>query len=204
MTDHLYYQSPYSWRYASAEMRQIFSETHRRLLWRRIWVALARAQQAVGLVSAAQLADIEAHAEDVNIERALEIERTTRHDLMAEIKAFAEQCEVGGGVIHLGMHKLEENLVGQISTLPGVKDATLLPEIPPTIPEEEGEAGETSEPLAEEMIHIIKVECENSQDALVNIIAFLNERDMNLASLEILEPNLESVFLHLTGKKLRE
>jgi len=51
---------------------------------------------------------------------------------------------------------------------------------------------------------IVKIVAENSQEAVVNVISFLNEQDHPLTSLEILEPNLESVFLHLTGKKLRE
>jgi len=107
MSEYQTYQSPYSWRYASAEMRQIFSEVHRRRLWRRVWVALARAQAVAGLVSATQLADIETHAADIDIERALEIEQITRHDVMAEIKTFAEQCPVGGGVIHLGATSMD-------------------------------------------------------------------------------------------------
>ena len=107
MTDHTSYQSPFSWRYASDDMRQIFSEEHRRRLWRRVWVALARAQASVGLVSAEQLADIQAHANDIDIPRALQIEQTTRHDVMAEIKTFAEQCPVGGGVIHLGATSMD-------------------------------------------------------------------------------------------------
>ncbi len=107
MTDHSIYQSPFTWRYASDDMRQVFSETHRRLLWRRLWVALARAQAAVGLVSPEQLADIEAHAEAIDIERALQIEEVTRHDVMAEIKTFVEQCEIGGGVIHLGATSMD-------------------------------------------------------------------------------------------------
>ena len=107
MTDHTIYQSPYTWRYASDEMRQVFSEIHRRKLWRRVWVALARAQASVGLISAAQMADIESHAGDIDIERALEIERVVRHDVMAEIKTYAEQCEIGGGVIHLGATSMD-------------------------------------------------------------------------------------------------
>ncbi|NUQ37226.1 MAG: adenylosuccinate lyase [Caldilineales bacterium] len=107
MTDHTLYQSPFTWRYGCDEMRQIFSEEHRRRLWRRVWVALARAQAGAGLVSPAQLADIEAHAGQIDIERALEIERVTRHDVMAEIMTFAEQCAVGGGVIHLGATSMD-------------------------------------------------------------------------------------------------
>jgi len=107
MTDHNIYQSPFSWRYASDEMRHVFSEIHRRKLWRRVWVALARAQASIDLVSPEQLVDIEAHAESIDIERALEIEKAIRHDVMAEIKTFTEQCEIGGGVIHLGATSMD-------------------------------------------------------------------------------------------------
>ena len=99
---HNTYISPFTWRYGSPEMRQIWSETHKRRLMRRVWVALAAAQHRAGLVSVAQLDDLRRHAEDVDVKRALEIERETRHDVMAEIRAFAEQCPVGGGVIHWG------------------------------------------------------------------------------------------------------
>ena len=96
------YISPFTWRYGSAEMRSIWSETNKRRLMRRVWVALAAAQHRAGLVSAAQLDDLRRHAADVDVERALEIERETRHDVMAEIRAFAEQCPDGGGVVHWG------------------------------------------------------------------------------------------------------
>ena len=105
--DHARYQSPFAWRYGSEAMRRIFSEHHRRLLWRRVWIALARAQASVGLITPAQLADIEAHATEVDLDRSLEIEQITRHDVMAEIKAFAEQCPTGGGVIHLGATSMD-------------------------------------------------------------------------------------------------
>ncbi|MCP4417807.1 MAG: adenylosuccinate lyase, partial [Chloroflexi bacterium] len=75
---------------------------HKRRLMRQVWVALATAQQQAGLVSKAQLADLEAHAEQIDIDRALEIEKETRHDVMAEIRTFAEQCKIGGGIIHWG------------------------------------------------------------------------------------------------------
>jgi ABC-2 type transport system ATP-binding protein len=66
------------------------------------------------------------------------------------------------------------------------------------------EENETLESPQEPDYIVVKVECENGQQALVELIAFLNERDLRLVSVETLEPNLESVFLHLTGKKLRE
>lgn len=96
------YLSPSTWRYGSEEMRRIWSEEHRRRLMRQVWVALATAQQAAGLVSAEQLADLQAHIDDVDIARAQVIEQETRHDVMAEIRVYAEQCPVGGGVIHWG------------------------------------------------------------------------------------------------------
>ncbi len=99
---HETYLSPFTWRYGSAEMRALWSEAHKRRLFRQVWVALARAQHQAGLITAEQLADLRAHQDDVDIERAAEIEAEIHHDLMAEIRAFAEQCPVGGPIIHLG------------------------------------------------------------------------------------------------------
>lgn len=97
------YQSPFSIRYASGTMRTVWSETSRRRTWRRIWVAVAEAQAAAGLITAEQIDDIKAHADDVDLGRAAEIETEIGHDVMAELRAFAEQCQVGGGVLHWGM-----------------------------------------------------------------------------------------------------
>jgi adenylosuccinate lyase len=83
-------------------MRRIWSEENRRLLWRRIWVALAEVQNRFGLVSAEQLEDLRRHEGDIQLERALEIEREIGHDVMAEVRAFAELCPVGGAIIHWG------------------------------------------------------------------------------------------------------
>ena len=99
--------SPLTWRYGSSEMKEIWSERNKRLILRRVWVALAKVQNKAGLVSDEQLADLQAHAEDIDIERALEIEATIHHDLMAEIKTYAEQCKVGGGIIHLGATSMD-------------------------------------------------------------------------------------------------
>lgn len=102
MYDHSTYLSPFTWRYGSADMRRLWSEFEKRKLWRQIWAALAEAQAEAGLISREQAADVRAHVEDVDIERAHAIEAEIKHDLMAEIKAYAEQCPVGGGIIHLG------------------------------------------------------------------------------------------------------
>ena len=101
------YLSPFTWRYSSDEMRIIWSESKKRLTWRRLWVALAEVQAEFGLVSKEQVADLRAHAEQIDIERAYEIEAEIQHDLMAEVKTFAEQCPVGEGVIHLGMTSMD-------------------------------------------------------------------------------------------------
>jgi adenylosuccinate lyase len=105
--DHDTYLSPFTWRYGSPEMRALWSETHKRKLWRRIWVALAEAQQQAGLVTAEQVADLRAHMEEVDIARAQEIEAEIHHDLMAEVRAYAEQCPIGGGIIHLGATSMD-------------------------------------------------------------------------------------------------
>jgi len=94
--------SPFTWRYGSQEMRALWSQVHRRLLWRRVWVALATVQHRAGLVTPEQLADLRAHQDDVDLARAAEIEAEIHHDLMAELRTFAEQCPVGGGILHLG------------------------------------------------------------------------------------------------------
>lgn len=88
-------------------MRQLWSETRKRLLWRQIWVALAETQQGFGLVTPEQTEDLRAHMQKVDIPRALEIEAEIHHDLMAEVKTYAEQCTLGGGVIHLGATSMD-------------------------------------------------------------------------------------------------
>lgn len=105
--NHTTYISPFTWRYGSEVMRHVWSEVHKRQLLRKVWVALATAQQQAGLVTAEQVADLRAHQDDVDIPRATEIEAIIHHDLMAEVKTFAEQCPVGGGIIHLGATSMD-------------------------------------------------------------------------------------------------
>ncbi|MGE5223936.1 MAG: adenylosuccinate lyase [Omnitrophica WOR_2 bacterium] len=107
MVDFDNYSSPYSWRYASSKMRQIWSEKHKRHVWRQIWVALAEVESQYGLVSEDQLADLKAHVDQIDIPRALQIEAEIHHDLIAELKAFSEQSRAGGGVLHLGATSMD-------------------------------------------------------------------------------------------------
>ncbi|NIT53737.1 MAG: adenylosuccinate lyase, partial [candidate division Zixibacteria bacterium] len=102
MDSYEYYLSPYSWRYGSREMRHIWSEINKRRLWRKIWVALAEVQAEFGLVSNEQIVELQSQAENVDISRAFEIEEEIHHDLMAELKAFAEKAPSGGRSLHLG------------------------------------------------------------------------------------------------------
>ncbi len=101
------YVSPFTWRYGSEAMREIWSERTKRRWWRRIWVALARVQSRFGAVTEAQAADLAAHQDEVDLARSLEIEAEIHHDLMAEVRAYAAQCPVGGGIIHAGATSMD-------------------------------------------------------------------------------------------------
>ncbi len=104
---HTSFISPFTWRYGSDAMHHIWSEVHKRRLLRKVWVALAAAQQQAGLVTSKQVADLRTHQDDVDIARAAEIEAVIHHDLMAEVKTYAEQCPIGGGIIHLGATSMD-------------------------------------------------------------------------------------------------
>ncbi len=88
-------------------MRHIFSEQHKYGLWRKIWVSLAQAQHKAGLVSEEELADLQKNQDNIDIARILEIEKETKHDVVAAIKEFAEKATVGGGKIHLGLTSMD-------------------------------------------------------------------------------------------------
>jgi adenylosuccinate lyase len=102
-TDATSYQSPLSTRYASEAMRRNFSDLHRFRLWRKLWIALAEAERDLGLaITPEQVAELRAHAEDVDLEAAARHERALRHDVMAHVHAWGEQCPTARGIIHLG------------------------------------------------------------------------------------------------------
>lgn len=107
MPDFENYISPYTWRYSSPEMRQIWSEKEKRRFWRLVWAALAEVQAGYGLANQEQVSELRSHVGDVNVERSLEIESEIQHDLMAELKAFAEQCPIGGRVLHQGATSMD-------------------------------------------------------------------------------------------------
>ena len=82
------YQSPFSTRYASKEMQFLFSEDHKFRTWRRLWIALARAEQAEGLpITDEQIAELEAHKDDINYEEAVRREKECRHDVRSHVYA---------------------------------------------------------------------------------------------------------------------
>ncbi len=97
------YESPLSSRYASDEMLRLFSADKKFSTWRRLWVALARGEMELGLpVTAEQVAELEAHLDDINYDSAAQWERKLRHDVMAHIHAYGEQCPKAMPIIHLG------------------------------------------------------------------------------------------------------
>lgn len=97
------YESPFSSRYASDEMQLVFSAEKKFTTWRRLWVALARAEMKNGLpVTEEQVAELEAHVNDVNYEEAEAREKLVRHDVMSHVFAYGEQCPNAKGIIHLG------------------------------------------------------------------------------------------------------
>ncbi len=97
------YSHPLAERYASPEMQRIFSPAHRFGTWRRLWLALARAQRALGLqVSAEAIEQMEAALDDLDLKRAAEYERRFRHDVMAHVHLFGDVAPAARGGIHLG------------------------------------------------------------------------------------------------------
>jgi adenylosuccinate lyase len=97
------YENPLCKRYASAETQYVFSDDNKFSTWRRLWVALAESQRELGLdISADQIDEMKAHITGINYETAAKIETETRHDVMAHIRAYGEQCPKAKPIIHLG------------------------------------------------------------------------------------------------------
>ena len=103
MAEHNRYISPFSTRYSSDEMQYIFSDDNKFRTWRRLWIALAKAEQKQGLdITDEQIAELEAHKDDVNYEDAAAREKLVRHDVMSHVYAYGLQCPKAKGIIHLG------------------------------------------------------------------------------------------------------
>lgn len=101
MTDQ--YANPLSQRYASKEMLQIFSADNKFSTWRKLWIALASAQKELGLpITEEQIAQMQAHADDIDYEKAAAYEKTFKHDVMAHVHTFGEAAPLAKGIIHLG------------------------------------------------------------------------------------------------------
>lgn len=97
------YISPLSTRYASPEMQETFSESFKFKTWRRLWIALAKAEKELGLdITDEQIAELEAHAEDINYDVAEAREKVVRHDVMSHVYAYGQQCPKAEPIIHLG------------------------------------------------------------------------------------------------------
>lgn len=101
--NHDRYVSPFSTRYASSDMQAIFSDDHKFRTWRRLWIALAKAEQKQGLnITDEMIAELEAHADTINYEDALRREKECRHDVMSHVYAYGLQCPKAAGILHLG------------------------------------------------------------------------------------------------------
>ena len=97
------YESPFSTRYASDEMQYLFSQNMKFRTFRKLWIALARAEKKAGLdITDEQIAELEAHRDDINYDAAEAYEKKLRHDVMAHVHAYGDQCPKAKPIIHLG------------------------------------------------------------------------------------------------------
>ena len=97
------YENPLCKRYSSKEIQTIFSDDNKFSTWRKLWIALAESQRELGLeISEDQIEEMKAHIFDINYDAANRFEAETRHDVMAHIRAYGEQCPTAKPIIHLG------------------------------------------------------------------------------------------------------
>ncbi len=122
--NHNSYESPFCTRYASPEMQFIFSADKKFTTWRRLWVALARAEMKLGLpVTQEQVSELETHIDDINYDVAEKREKEVRHDVMSHVYAYGQQCPKAAGIIHLGATSC---YVGDNTDIIIMRDALLL------------------------------------------------------------------------------
>lgn len=97
------YESPFNARYASNEMQELFSPNRKFRTWRKLWIALAEAEKELGLgITNEQISELKKYKDDINYETAERIEKEVRHDVMAHVHAYGEQCPNAKAIIHLG------------------------------------------------------------------------------------------------------
>ena len=102
------YESPFCTRYASKEMQYLFSADKKFTTWRKLWVALARAEMKLGLpVTQEQVDELEAHINDIDYAMAAEEEKAVRHDVMAHVHTYGAICPKAAGIIHLGATRMD-------------------------------------------------------------------------------------------------
>ena len=99
----LNYVDPLTTRYATKPMLETFSEEYRMILWRKLWVALAESEKELGLnITQEQVDELKSHVDDINFDVAKEREKIVRHDVMAYVYAYGQQCPKAAPIIHLG------------------------------------------------------------------------------------------------------
>jgi adenylosuccinate lyase len=97
------YESPFNARYASSEMQALFSPDMKFRTWRKLWIALAEAERELGLdITEEQIDELKRYSDDINYDVAEKKEKEVRHDVMAHVHAYGEQCPKAKGIIHLG------------------------------------------------------------------------------------------------------
>lgn len=97
------YESPFSTRYASDEMQYLFSADKKFKTWRKLWIALAKAEKELGIaITQEQIDELEAFQEKINYDVAIAREKECRHDVMSHVFAYGEQCPKAKAIIHLG------------------------------------------------------------------------------------------------------
>jgi adenylosuccinate lyase len=97
------YESPFNARYASKEMQELFSPDMKFRTWRRLWIALAESEKELGLnITDEQIEELKNYRDDINYDVAEKKEKEVRHDVMAHVHAYGEQCPNARGIIHLG------------------------------------------------------------------------------------------------------
>lgn len=118
------YSSPLCERYASEQMQRIFSAEYKFSHWRKLWISLAEAERDLGLpITQAQIDEMKAHVDDIDFDRAHELEQQVRHDVMAHLLAYGEACPSAKPIMHLGATSC---YVGDNTDVIQMRDALLL------------------------------------------------------------------------------